>query len=272
MSRDPLNVDFANLSIGNLKRIRSLHLKKFRDAENAFLAEGVRLCEEALVSKVHIRQAVITEQAMSNARIMKIVEQCRRKDIPIFKATSEQFNLLSEEQSPQGVAFVVSKSSTKKMLRSAKLILALDHLQDPGNLGTILRSAEWFGVSEILLSSGCVDVYNSKVVRSSMGAIFRLEIHKVDLAQILGDLLAVGFRIIVTAAGAATALPDVTPSDHDVLVFGNEGSGIAPEIIELQNTAVAIDGGEHGESLNAAAAASIFLYHFKTATRTNSAF
>ena len=259
------------MSAGNLKKIRSLHLKKFRDAEDAFLAEGVRLCEEALISKVHIRQAVIDVEAMTNGRVAKIIEQGRRRDIPIFQATPEQFRSLSEEQSPQGVAVVVSKPAIKEKMDSSKLILALDHLQDPGNLGTILRSAEWFGVSNVLLSSGCVDVYNSKVVRSSMGAIFRLGIQKIDLPLVLGELQSSGFRIIITAATGAAMLQKVAPSDRDILVIGNEGSGLSSEINELQDAAVTIHGGDRGESLNAAVAASILLYHFSTAKRDDCA-
>ena len=184
MSGAASQFDIPPLSAGNLKRIRFLHLKKYRDAENAFLAEGVRLCEEALASNVHIRQAVTTDEAMKNARVAGLLSQCRRQNIPLFLAMPKQFDSLSEEQSPQGLAFVVDKPRIQASTGAEKLLLAVDHLQDPGNLGTILRSAEWFGVSKIVLGRGSVDVFNAKVVRASMGAIFRLSVEQgVDLAR-----------------------------------------------------------------------------------------
>lgn len=255
--------DIPPLSVGNLKRIRSLHLKKYRDAENVFLAEGVRLCEEALASKASVRQAVVTDQALKNTRVADFVSQCRRQNIPLFHATPKQFDSLSEEQSPQGVALVIDKPQRKIRINDEKLILAADHLQDPGNLGTILRSAEWFGVSTIFLGRGSVDVFNAKVVRASMGAIFRLAVEEnVDLASVLAEQKALGWRIVGADAAATTHLSDVMPSEKDMLVIGNEGKGLSAPVLNVLDAVVAIPGRRRSESLNAAVAASICLYHF----------
>ena len=263
MSGAASQFDIPPLSAGNLKRIRFLHLKKYRDAENAFLAEGARLCEEALASNVHIRQAVTTDEAMKNTRVAGLLSQCRRQNIPLFLAMPKQFDSLSEEQSPQGLAFVVDKPRIQASTGAEKLLLAVDHLQDPGNLGTILRSAEWFGVSKIVLGRGSVDVFNAKVVRASMGAIFRLSVEQgVDLAAALKERKARGWRIVGAAARAESLLPNVAPSAKDILVIGNEGDGLSSPVVDVLDDVVAIPGNRRSESLNAAVAASICLYHF----------
>jgi len=259
--------EFPPLSAGNLKRIRSLHQKKYRDAEGAFIVEGIRLCEEALASKMRIRQAVTTADAMKNERLAALISECSRRAMPVFQATAAQFRTLSEEPAPQGLAFIVDKPGPKIKPESTPLILALDRLQDPGNLGTILRSAEWFGVPVLLLGEGTVDAGNAKVVRSAMGALFRLSLYeKVDLPQQLSRLKSAGYRIIGTAAGAGITLPEAVPSQKDVLLIGNEGSGLSDKVAHSVDDFISIPGAG-GESLNAAVAASIFLYHFSVFKR-----
>lgn len=255
--------DVPRLSENHAKKLRALKQKKYRDIEKTFLAEGLRLCEEAFSASAQINQVVITSEALQQPRIADLIQKSLGFTIPVFIASDRLFKSLSDEKSPQGILLALAKKSPPAIeSMSTRLVLACDNVQDPGNLGTILRSAEWFGVRDILLSAGCVDPYNPKVVRGSMGAIFRLNIfEQVNLLHALPALKMDGYRLIGTALNAAAKLADVPPQ-KDIVLIGNEANGLSPDVLKLVDVPVSIPGAGHGESLNVAAAAAICLYHF----------
>jgi TrmH family RNA methyltransferase len=244
------------------KKLRALKQKKYRDIEKTFLVEGLRLNEEAVAAGADIVHVVVTKEALEQPRVAALIRTMQSKNSPVFIAPQRLFQSLSDEISPQGLLCAVRKTKPKSAEHiSASLILACDNIQDPGNLGTIFRSAEWFGVTDILLSPGCVDPYNPKVVRGSMGAVFRLSIfEQIDLVQSLPMFKERGYRIVGTVLDAPKKLNELRPQ-KDILLIGNEANGLSTHVASLIDEAITIPGAGNGESLNAAIAASICLYH-----------
>ena len=255
--------DFPPLSENLAKKLRALKQKKYRDLEKTFLAEGLRLNEEAVAAGADIVHAVVTKEAVEHPRMAELIRAIQGKNSPVFIASQRLFQSLSDEKSPQGLLCAVRKTRPQSPEHiSAALVLACENIQDPGNLGAIFRSAEWFGVTDILLSPGCVDPYNPKAVRASMGAIFRLTVfERTDLVQSLPMFKERGYRIVGTVLNAPKKLNEVLPN-KDVLLIGNEANGLSPNVTALIDAPVTIPGAGNGESLNAAIAASICLYHF----------
>jgi len=249
------------LSQNLVKKLKSLQQKKNRDKEHGYIAEGIRLCEEALGSS-RIHYGVITTDVLDSPRGKTLVGRLQKQNIPIYKATASQFKNISDTKTPQGIALVIQKPPFSEPDPLTSPCLALDHIRDPGNLGTLLRSANWFGVKDIYVSTESVDPYNPKVVRSSMGSLFHCRIHEnMELPSLLNTLGQKDYRCI----GASTNGVDirtVSSFEKDVIIIGSEAHGISQHLSNYIDIEVAIPGSGKGESLNAAIAGSIFLYHF----------
>ena len=234
---------------------RNLKQSKFRKQDQQFLLEGVRLCEEAFNSELKIK-ACITEKGFDKLAIPAEINQ--------FEASRIQMEQISDSQSPQGIICVadIPPSSPLPKPTIGEIVLALDRLSDPGNMGTILRSALWFGLKHILLGPGCVDPYSPKVVRSSMGAIAHLNIASTenlgndaeDWTQKQGDVAALHM--------VGAELQTFRPERGLMLILGSEAHGVDPGILNISQP-IAIKRSGAGESLNAAMAASIALYELK---------
>ncbi|HID24152.1 MAG TPA: RNA methyltransferase, partial [Planctomycetaceae bacterium] len=187
--------------------------------------------------------------------------------LPAFIADEKQFKSLSGTETPQGIACVIEQPDPvhiKDFIRDASLLIGLDEIRDPGNLGTIIRSADWFGGDAVLLSTGCVEPFNPKVVRATMGSVFRVRLLEDCLwPQTLPQVKEAGFRIMGAVADGGTPLNQVKPSDKNFILLGGEASGISPQVKSMLDFSVTIPRKGNGESLNAAMAASIILYHFR---------
>ncbi|MFK7935043.1 MAG: TrmH family RNA methyltransferase [Saprospiraceae bacterium] len=247
------------LSKNKLKQLRALQRKKIRQQEGLFLAEGVKIAEELLQqTQVPIREVFATENWLtSNANLVNdfhgnvhAVTQAELKQISTLE-TANQVLLIAE--TPQ---FKLNKTAVENGLS-----LYLDDLQDPGNLGTILRIADWFGITQVFLSKGCVEVYNSKVIQASMGAFLRvktLEINLLDLKNQFSDLPIYGALM----NGENIFQMDLSP--NGILVIGNEGRGISDVTQQLLTHKITIPKGQNGgaESLNAGVATGILCAQF----------
>lgn len=239
------------LSKAEAKYIQSLSQKKFRQQENLFVAEGLKIIAEALnnpfakVKKVFAMEDWVraNEKFRSRTEIVTIPEA--------------DINRISQLKTPHGVlALIEIPRSEGFELNTLKLALALDGIQDPGNMGTILRIADWFGVKQIICSNDCADIYNSKVVQASMGSIFRTEVFYTNLA---GWLTTQKNTIIYGAALDGISLRSYKNIQQGVLVIGNEGNGIRPEVMQHISQKITIEKIGEAESLNAAVAAGIIL-------------
>lgn len=235
--------------------IRSLADKRTRDSEGLFIAEGVKLVEEIRASDYHIRRIYTTRTDIVGAE----VERVERKDM----------ERISELKTASDTLAIVEKPRYKLSLPSIKgdLAIALDGVQNPGNLGTIIRLADWFGVKDIICSAECADCFNPKVVQATMGAILRVRVHYTDnLAQLLRDAHSEGMPIYGTLLdGENIYTKELTT--HGIIVMGNEGRGLTEECRGELTERLFIPpypaNAPTSESLNVAMATGIILAEFR---------
>ncbi len=253
-----------------LKYFEKLKLKKYRDEENKFLIEGVHLIEECLKSDLyrdHIEKFFFRENFKDEDLHKRIYASKFNAEIVVLE--NKKFSKLSETENSPGVIAAVNKvsdiSSLKSKIQNQKfqILIALDLINDPGNLGTIIRTCHWFGVDNILISKNSADIYNSKVIRSSQGALFHVNVrNEVDLIEELKNLKKNNFEIILTDRDANNYLSNINldRNKNYVFVFGNEAKGISKAICEDKNyTTLKIKGFTDCESLNVAVSAGIVI-------------
>ena len=235
-----------------IKHINSLHLKKNRDEAKEFVVEGIKMVREAIESNFEINQIVICEDIFK--------EEIDVKNNKVEYVSEPVFKFISDTTSPQGILAVLKKKNNEFKIEE-DVIFALDGVHDPGNLGTIIRTLDCAGINTLLLSPECADSYNSKVIRSTMGAIFRVNIFDgLDLHTKLTKLKEQGYNIIVTALDADYNLFDYGFEGKNIIVIGNESKGVSKEIQELANVKIKIPMVGRTESLNAGVAASLTAY------------
>lgn len=235
-----------------IKELCRLNTAAGRRESGLFAVEGPKLCAEVIRSGWQIERCLVTEKESANP----ILNGLEDKTILISDAVAKK---LSSMDTPPGIMMIVRQK--EHPLEQANFILALDHISDPFNLGAILRSAEAFGVKQVYLSEGSVDLYSPKVLRGAMGSAFRVSVEKGDLAAFLTKMKENGYQIL--GAGLDQnyqLLPDVSFQKPTVMVIGNEANGISPAIISCCDHGVFIPMSGENESLNAAVAASIILW------------
>ena len=245
-----------------IKYIKKLKDKKFRDETNEYLVEGIKLVKEAIEENVSIKMIVVCEDCSNDGSI----EQNLLYEIAKYNCiyvTKKLFDSITDVVNPQGILAVVEKGdSIDKIDYKEDIILALDGIQDPGNLGTILRTADSANLKQIILSSDCADSYNPKVVRSTMGAIFRMNIITTDnLEKTLQMMRKHKFDVVATSLEATQSVYDIDYRKK-VIVIGNESKGVSKEIQDLADIKVKIPMLGKTESLNASVAASIMIYEY----------
>ena len=245
-----------------IKNIRKLKEKKYRDEQNAYIIEGIKLIKEAIVENVKIRQIVMCENFADNKDLDKDTLYEIAKYNLIY-VTEKVFNLITDVKTPQGIIAVIEKGNVdKKIDYSQDIIIALDGIQDPGNLGTILRTVDSANLNQIILSKNSADPYNPKVVRSTMGGIFRINIIEVDsLKETIKEIKKNNFRIMVTSLDTNNSIYDVEYFKK-VIVIGNEANGVSTEVQKLADEKVKIPMLGKTESLNASVATGIMIYEY----------
>ena len=238
-----------------IKEIKKLKEKKYR--KTAFIVEGIKMLKEAISEKAEIDTIIIREDTELDFKLDSELEK------KVIHVTKNVFETISDVVSPQGVLVVINKKiDDNKISKHADYILALDGIQDPGNLGTILRTADSANIKQILVSKDTVDSYSPKVVRSTMGAIYRVKIIECeDLAKTLKSLQTTGFEIVTTDLHTDKSIYDMN-YNKKIVVIGNEANGVTPEIRELSNYRVKIPMLGKTESLNAAVATGIMIYEY----------
>ena len=245
-----------------IKYIKKLKDKKFRDETNEYLVEGIKLVREAIEENVEIKTIIVCEDCNNQESIPQSLLYEIAKYNCIY-VTRKLFNSITDVVNPQGILAVVEKGdSIDKIDYKEEIILALDGIQDPGNLGTILRTADSASLKQIILSQDCADPYNPKVVRSTMGAIFRMNIITTDnLEKTLQMIKKHKFEIVATSLDTNNSVYDIK-YNKKVIVIGNESKGVSKEIQDLADLKVKIPMLGKTESLNASVAASILIYEY----------
>ena len=241
------------LSINKLKWIRNLHSKKFRDSEGYFIAEGEKILAEILeFAPTSIFLIVCTQESLEKIK--------QRDPFDIFIASPSEFERVSLLKSPQGILVVLKNTlSEANKLDPTKSTLVLDNIQDPGNLGTILRTADWFGINQIYCSENTVDCFNPRVVQASMGSLFRLIINYGDLTEFLSKQTLPIYGALLEGESCYKS----KIKENAILIIGNEGSGISKEIITKIQHPITIPRTGNGESLNVAVACGVLLSQWR---------
>lgn len=245
------------LSKNKLRLLLSFTKKKARDEQNLFLAEGNKLVRD-LLPYFHCKTIVGTVDFFEKEEI--------RLESDCYIATKEELERLSLTRSPQAVWALFERKEHNLNLSELKekLSLALDGVQDPGNLGTIIRIADWFGIENIICSSNCVDLYNPKVVQATMGAIARVKIHYTDLVKLMDS---VGNLPIYGTFLEGDIIYETPLSSNGIIVMGNEGNGISEEVKQRITQKLFIpnypSNRKTSESLNVAVATSIVCSEFR---------
>lgn len=245
-----------------IKNIRKLKEKKYRDIENSYVIEGIKLIKEAIAENANIRQIIMCEDYTDNVELDKdtLFEIAKYN---LIYVTRNIINLITDVKTPQGIIAVIEKNNNIEQIDySQDIIVALDGVQDPGNLGTILRTADSANLKQIILSKNCADPYNPKVVRSTMGGIFRINIIEVeDLENSLKQMKKNNFKVMVTSLDTEKSVYDVDYSKK-VVVIGNEANGVSKEVQDMADEKVIIPMLGKTESLNASVAAGIMIYEY----------
>ena len=246
-----------------IKHIKKLKDKKYRDKNNEYIVEGIKLVEEAIKEKVNIKKIIKREGFNYLENIPKEIIDKIEEQENIY-VTAKIFEELTDVKTPQGILAIIEKDRfvEDKIDYNQDIIVALDNVQDPGNLGTILRTVDSIGINQILLSKGTVDSYNSKIIRSTMGATFRVKIIECeDLEKTLKQIKQHSFDIVVTSLQTSNSIYDINYKKK-VIVIGNEANGVEQSIQNLADYKVKIPMLGKTESLNASVATGVILYEY----------
>ena len=250
-------------------RLCALLDKKERRKNRVFRIDGHKLVSEAVACGAHIELVAISSEKAD--RFMPLAKQSGAKTVLL---SPDVFSKITEEKAPDGIIAVVkylddihkilTNSDIHVLASSDKRIMAFESLRDPGNLGTVIRSASAFGVDTLLLSADCADIYNPKTLRGAMGAIFSREILFVDnLPEALAHFSCEGRRVLAAILDTeAVSVEKSALTERDIVLIGNEGHGLSRAAVEASDMSVIlpINTGRGVESLNAATAASVFMW------------
>jgi len=248
------------ISKNKLKYFRSFLQKKVRKKNKKFIAEGEKCVEEVLKSSFEITDTLYLQG--SGKKFLHLIESAKKRNINVLTGSKKELKECSDSITPQGIiALIKEKKYDYNILfdKRINLLLLLDSISDPGNLGTIIRTADWFGVQGILLGGNSVELYNPKVVRSTMGSIFHIPIFEnINLKEEIGKLKNAGFRIYAADVRGEKKLN--FRSKKIALLLGNETRGVSPELLKITNYKIAIPGDGRCESLNVAVSGGILLW------------
>lgn len=245
-----------------VKHIKKLKDKKYRDENNEYIVEGVKLIEEAVKENAKIKKIIVCEDTTRTYEIPTNVMLEIAKYECVY-VTDKIFSSITQVTNPQGIMAIIEKKAENQEIDfSQDIIVALDDVQDPGNLGTILRTVDSIGLNQIIVSKGTADSFNSKVVRSTMGAIFRIKVIEVeDLKQTIKIIKKQNFKLMVTSLQTENSIYDID-FNKKIIVIGNEANGVSKEIQEMADEKAKIPMLGKTESLNASVAAGIVMYEY----------
>ena len=238
---------YSSIQNEKIKSIKKLREKKYRDIEGLFIVEGKNLVMEAYKNNL-LKTLIVLDNSSFNLSIETI------------RVSENVMKYLSELNTPNEIMGICYK---KKEENISGNILVLDDIQDPGNLGTIIRSAVAFSISTIIVSPDTVSIYNSKVLRSTQGLLFDVNIIVRDISSAIDDLKQNGYKIYGTKVDNGKNLKDIDSTNKYAVIMGNEGSGVNKDILDKCDEYIYIPMNEKCESLNVGVATSIILYEMR---------
>lgn len=249
-----------------VKYTKSLLKAKFRNKEKKFIIEGYRILTLALECGVNLEYVFINEDFENKQEHKSFLNSLENKGIKIYKASNKIFLEMVDTENTQGILGVLKYKErilVDNIKKEHKFVLVLDRIQDPGNMGTIIRTADSAGVDAIILLKGCVDIYNPKVIRSTMGSIFDMNIIHATQDEAIDFLKENEFDIVSSYLQTDNYYNETTYEGKIALVIGNEANGINDDLISKSDKLIKIPIYGKAESLNAAISAAILMYEIK---------
>lgn len=236
--------------------LSSLEKKKYRDQTGLYLCEGAKLCREA-VGRCSVKYAVLREDKNET----ELLSLCEESGGEVIILSESAFAKISKDQAPDGIAFAIEIEENTTESFEGERVVMLDCVRDPGNVGTVIRSAAAFGFDRVILSD-CADIYNPKTVRATMGAAFKMKFTvAASSGEVIERLKGEGRRVIAAALGeSALTLGTSELFESDCIVIGNEGHGVSEETLNGCTDVIKIPMTDKTESLNAAVAASVIMW------------
>lgn len=223
-----------------IKNIKKLKEKKYRDQENKFLVEGIKMVQEAIHEKAKISKIVVCEDCINDGTIkQELLYEIAKQDC--IYVSEKVFQSITEVTNPQGILAVIEKETKEEQISYEEdIIVVLDGIQDPGNLGTILRTLDSVNLKQVILSEQTADPYNPKVVRSTMGAIYRVNmVRSKNIIETLKNIKKHKYDIVATSLQTNKTIYDIDYKKK-VIVIGNEANGVSKEVLKLANETVKI--------------------------------
>ncbi|MFT8871660.1 MAG: RNA methyltransferase [Sporolactobacillus sp.] len=242
-----------------VKLWKKLKQRKYRERERLYLLEGPHLVEEALKTSPHLLSAMLVDEAFHVPSAWPL------EDIDAYQVTHKIFTELSQTETPQGVIAVCRMTQAVQTVRKGGCYLLIDGVQDPGNLGTLIRTADAFGLDAVFVGDGCVDAYNDKTLRAAQGSHFHLPVLHRNLFQVTDACKAKGILLYGSSLQGGDMRTIAVKDVSFALIVGNEGRGASPELLGITDREVKIPMAGRAESMNVAVAAGIMLYWLQTA-------
>ena len=243
-----------------IKHLKRLKEKKYREEYGEFIVEGAKMIQEAIDEKAKIKHIIVCDDCKTQETFSSEFLYAIAKFNCVY-VTEKIFASITDVMNPQGILAVIDKENKNEEIDyNANLFLILDNIQDPGNMGTILRTADSVNLKQIIVAKGTADCYNPKVVRSTMGAIFRVKVIECeDLKKVIKEMKKRKIKVYATDLQTDKSIYDVDYK-KSAIVIGNEANGVSKEILDLADQKIKIPMVGKTESLNAAVATGIILY------------
>ncbi len=236
-----------------VQKLVQLKTKKGRDEQGLYLIEGTRLVREAMLQRAAFAVLAISDE---EDEVADIIGYAQSLNATVLCVSSHVISRICDTENPQGIVAAVKAPIEPSVFGDS--MLALDHIADPGNLGTMLRSATAFGITDVMLSEGCADAFSPKCVRAGMGAHFRLNIREADLASLLAKKKSEGYAVIGASVNGKEDFPKT--GRKRIYVIGSEAHGLTEDVSDACTLLYRIPMTQGSESLNAAVAAGILLF------------
>jgi TrmH family RNA methyltransferase len=249
-----------------VKLVKALHNKKHRDQEGLYLIEGYKLIDEAMNYRKDICALLFHEDAFLQQEGRVLADLADKAGIAVSVLEGKLYKELSQMDSPQGVMAILKKQEAAMealLNREGFLVMILDEVRDPGNVGTIIRTADACGIGAVMMSKGSVDLYNSKTIRATMGSMFHIPVFtEVDILKLIPRLKDMGTAVLGADPHSKQSCITSSRGARTAIVIGNEANGLRPEVKELTTQNITIPMPGKAESLNAGIAAAILMYEF----------
>ncbi len=246
-----------------VKEVKSLKQKKNREEKGRFFIEGLRFVSEALEESWQIETIILSDSFCLNESNKQLISLISDRKFNCYTVTDKIFGELSETSTPQGILAVMQTKmfEISDIIKAGSFMVILDSIQDPGNLGTIIRTADAAGAGGILMSKGCVELFNPKVLRSTMGSVFHLPIVvDCDLSESIQTLKEYGIKAYAAHLSGELSYFECNLRENCAIIVGNEANGISDDVANIADVLVKIPMPGKAESLNASVAAGILMY------------